>query len=163
MKFFSRRKSKNPIKRPCSFPHLEYLNFVVRCRSCVSRRREPHRGQRRISAGGILAVEEFSPINRINFSVEPAEIFRSSYLSNQKARHGMHTSIVKGAVKCASTVIEVISAEQPGHFTRVGCASSPQNKQGTRPRRRTVLFLRARRSGKDVHRGSPSQRAALRL
>src|SRR5207302_6469247 len=75
---------------------------------------------------GALAGEEFSPINLISFSVEAAEIFRSSYLSNQNALHVLQISTSTGAVKCASRVIAIISAEQFVQFIRPHIAPKPE-------------------------------------
>src|SRR5437762_13261132 len=102
--------------------------------SWVIRRRVPHWGHFSASDSGIFAVEEFSPINFISFSVAAAASFRLSYLSNQNAWHALHTSSVTGAVRCASSVIAVISAAQFGQFMSVYIAPKDINAPTRAPR-----------------------------
>src|SRR5437763_4146664 len=96
--------------------------------SWVIRKRAPHRGHFSTSDSGAFAVDELSPMNFRSFSVDDAASFRLSYLSNQKAWHVLHTSIVTGGARCASSIIAFISAAQFGQFMPAYIAPKDVNK-----------------------------------
>src|ERR1041385_9521446 len=84
--------------------------------SCVIRRIAEQRGHRRLFDNGGFGFDDCSPMSLMSFSVEAGASFRLSYLSNQNAWHAVHTSILMGALRCASSVMEVMSVAQFGHF-----------------------------------------------
>src|SRR6201984_2938009 len=88
---------------------------MLRTISCASDSRPAHRGHRSRSDKVGLAVEECSPINFINLSVEPGASCRLLCRSNQNDWQAVHTSTVTWVPKRPSSIQSGIAFPQLGH------------------------------------------------